>query len=100
MNFIIIAILVFLGIMLALKMNNIRTKIAYFLITIGIGFLLLTGFIVVSGKNLDTSTIDGISSAAKTYVVWFGHAGSNVMKVSSYVVNQEWRGDSETNSTG
>jgi len=99
MNFIIIAILVFLGIMLALKMNNIRTKIAYILITIGIGFLLLTGFIVVSGKNLDTSAIDGISSAVKTYVVWFGQVSSNVMKVSSYVVNQEWRGDSETNST-
>ncbi|MBU2616479.1 MAG: hypothetical protein KKB79_00670 [Nanoarchaeota archaeon] len=98
MNFIIIAVLAFLGVFLALKWNNIRTKLAFYLITLGVVFILLIGFFVVSGKNVDMSTVDGVSGAVKTYLSWFSQVGSSVMRVSSYAVNQEWKGDG-SNST-
>ncbi|MBU2615988.1 MAG: hypothetical protein KKC19_02695 [Nanoarchaeota archaeon] len=97
--FLIISALAFIGLMIALRMNNFRTKIAYLFIALGVGFLLLTGFLIFSGKGVNVDTIDGVSGAMKTYVAWIGQATSNVIKVSSYAVNQEWKGDG-ANSTG
>jgi len=99
MIFWIIVVLVFLGVFLSFKMNNFRTKFAFFFIIIGISFLLLTGFIFISGKSVDVSSVDGVSSALKTYVSWLGNAGSNLVKISTYAFNQEWKGDAG-NSTG
>jgi amino acid permease len=99
-NFFIIAIFVVLVIFIAFKWNNLRTKTAFIFIFLGISFLLLTGYLILSGKGVNFSTVEGISSAAKTYVSWIGIAGSNIIKVSSYALNQEWKSDSITNSTG
>ena len=99
-NFFIVAIFVVLVIFIAFKMNNLRTKMAYIFIFLGFSFLLLTGYLIFSGKAINFSTVGGISSAAKTYVTWFSNAGSNIIKVSSYALNQEWKSDSITNSTG
>jgi len=73
---------------------------AYIFIFLGFSFLLLTGYLVFSGKGIDFSNIGGVTSAIKTYVSWIGTAGSNIIKVSSYALNQEWKSDSITNSTG
>lgn len=99
-NFLIIAIFVVLVVFIAFKMNNFRTKMSYIFIFLGVSFLLLTGYLILSGEGVNFSTIGGISSAAKTYVSWIGTAGSNIIKVSSYALNQEWKSDSVTNSTG
>ena len=73
---------------------------AYIFIFLGVSFLILTGYLIFSGQEVNFSNVGGISSAAKTYVSWLGHAGSNIIKVSSYALNQEWKSDSITNSTG
>ncbi len=99
-NFFVIGILIILVIFIAFKWNNIRTKTAFIFIFLGVSLLLLTGYLVLSGKDINFSTVDGISSAVKTYVSWFANAGSNIIKVSSYAFNQEWKSDSITNSTG
>ncbi len=99
-SFWLIALVAALFVFLAFKMNNLRTKTAYIFIFLGISFLLLTGFIVFSGKEISLTTVEGVSSALKTYVSWFGNAGSNVIKVSSYVLKQEWKSDDITNATG
>jgi len=98
-NFLVIAIFVVLVVFLAFKMNNLRTKTAYIFIFLGVSFLLLTGYLIFSGGDANFSTVGGISSAAKTYVSWIGNAGSNIIKVSSYALNQEWKSDSIINST-
>ena len=99
-NFLIIAIFIVLVVFLAFKMNNLRTKTAYIFIFLGVSLLLLTGYLVFSGDGVNFSNVGGISSAVKTYVAWIGNAGSNIIKVSSYALNQEWKSDSITNSTG
>lgn len=73
---------------------------AFIFIFLGVAFLLLTGYLVLSGKEISFSSVEGISSAAKTYVSWLANAGSNIIKVSSYAFNQEWKSDSIINNTG
>ncbi len=98
-NFLVIGILVLLIVFIAFKWNNLRTKMAFIFIFLGVAFLLFTGYLVLSGKEVNFSTVEGISSAAKTYVSWLVNAGSNIIKVSSYAFHQEWKSDSITNST-
>ena len=92
-NFWIIGILAVLVVFILFKTNNLRTRIAFIFILLGVSFLLLTGYLIFSGKEVNLTTIGGISSAAKTYVSWLGNAGSNVIKISSYVFKQDWKGD-------
>jgi len=99
-NFLVIGIAVVLLIYIAFKWNNLRTKTAFLFIFLGVAFLLLTGYLVLSGKNINFSTFEGISSAAKTYVSWLVNAGSNIIKVSSYALHQGWNSDSAKNDTG
>jgi len=98
-NFLVIAILIALVVFIAFKWNNLRTKMAFIFIFLGVAFILLTGYLILSGKDVNFSTVEGISSAAKTYVSWLGHAGSNIIKISSYALHQEWKSDNITNST-
>lgn len=98
-NFFIIALVIILVVFIAFKMNNLRTKMAFIFIFLGVAFLLLTGYLVFSGKEINFSTVEGASSAVKTYVSWLGHAGSNIIKISSYAFHQEWKSNT-TNSTG
>ena len=98
-NFVVIGILILLVVFMAFKWNNLRTKTAFIFIFLGVSFLLLTGYLVLSGKEINFSNFEGISSAAKTYVSWLANAGSNIIKVSSYAFHQEWKSDSVTNST-
>ena len=99
-SFWLIAVLVVLVVFLAFKMNNFRTKAAYIFIFLGVSFLFLTGFLIFSGKEVNLTTVEGVTSAIKTYVSWLGNAGSNIIKISSYVLKQEWKEDDITNSTG
>ena len=92
-NFWIIGILAVLVVFILFKTNNLRTRIAFIFILLGVSFLLLTGYLLFSGKEVNLTTIGGVSSAAKTYVSWLGNAGSNVIKISSYVFKQDWKGD-------
>ncbi len=99
-NFLIVAIAVVVIVFIAFKMNNFRTKMSYIFIFLGVSFLLLSGYLILSGKGVNFSSVGGITSAVKTYVSWIGTAGSNIIKVSSYALNQEWKSDRITNSTG
>lgn len=94
-----LGLLALLVIFLAFKWNNYRTKLAYVFIALGVGFVLVTGMIVYSGGDINLSTVDGVSSAVKTYFSWLVNAGSNIIEVTSYAFNQEWKGDELINST-
>lgn len=98
MNYLIVAGVAFLLIFLALKWNNVRTKIAFYLITLGVVFVLVIAFVVVSGEGIDSDSINGVTSAVKTYASWIGQAASSVVKVSTYAFNQGWKDGG--NSTG
>lgn len=76
-----------------------RTKLTYIFIVLGISFLFITGFLVFSGNKINVSTLEGISSAAKTYFSWVVNAGSNIIEVTTYAFNQEWKEGEVLNET-
>lgn len=92
-NFLIIALIALLLVFILFKWNNARTRLAFLFIILGVSFLLLTGYLIFSGKEVNLKTVGGISDAAKTYVSWLGNAGANIVKVSTYAFKQNWKGD-------
>jgi len=98
MNFVLIALGALLVIVLALKWNNVRTKMAFYFITLGVAFVLLLAFMVFADKAPNVDSVDGVFSAVKTYTSWIGQAISGVVKVSTYAFNQGWKDGG--NSTG
>ncbi|MEM3091611.1 MAG: hypothetical protein QXD05_00560 [Candidatus Pacearchaeota archaeon] len=92
-NFLIIALVAILLIFIFFKWNNIRTKIAFIFILLGVSFLLLTGYLFLSGKEVNLNNLNGIKSAVSLYVGWLGNAGSNIAKISAYAFKQDWKGD-------
>lgn len=98
-NFLIIALIALLLVFILFKTNNLRTKVAFLFILLGVGFLLLTAYLIFSGKEVNLTSISGISSAAKTYVSWLGNAGSNIVKVSGYIFKQDWKGEVIVNNS-
>lgn len=98
--FVIIGLILILFIFGAFKMNNFRTKTAYIFILLGVFFVFLTGYIIFSGKEVNLTTIGGISDAAKTYLSFFGTVASNLVKVTSYAFNQEWKDNPDNDKNG
>ncbi|MBU2503687.1 MAG: hypothetical protein KJ879_01375 [Nanoarchaeota archaeon] len=93
MNYILIAVVAFLIILVALKWNNIRTKMAFYFIALGVIFILLMTFMVFSDGGANPDSIDGFTSSVRTYASWIGTAGSSVLKVSTYAFKQGWKDD-------
>lgn len=98
-SFFVIAGFLLLIIFIAIKEDDFKRRIAHLLMIIGVCFLLLTAYIIFSGKEVNLTSMEGISNAVKTYFSWLTVAGKNIARVTSYAFNQEWRGG-ETNSTG
>ncbi|MEX0920664.1 MAG: hypothetical protein WDZ62_00145 [Candidatus Pacearchaeota archaeon] len=99
-NFLILTLLILVIVFLFFKWNNYRTKLAYLFIVLGIGFLLVTGLIFFSDGKINTDTIEGVSSATKTYFSWIVNAGSNIIEVTTYALSQEWKAEEVLNETG
>jgi hypothetical protein len=81
---------------LVLETKRLKHKlVAIFLI----GLLLLTYFgfgIAIKGKDLDLTSVSGMTEAGKLYFVWLGNAFVNLKHITAYAVNQNW---SEINET-
>ncbi len=96
-NFVLIGIAALLVVFFSFKINNASTTLLWRISLIGIAFLLLMVYIIFSGKGINN--IEGISDSVKTYLSWLSTAGKGIVRVTSYVFNQDWR-DSENNRTG
>ncbi len=96
-NFVLIGILALLVVFLSFKVNNASTTLLWRISLVGIAFLLLMVYIIFSGKGVNN--IEGISDSVQTYLSWLSNAGSGIVRVTSYVFNQEWK-DNGNNRTG
>lgn len=66
--------------------QNLALRIAAFLFLF---FLLSFGYLAVK-HDLSFSSMSNISYAGKVYIVWLGAIIDNVVKVSGYVLQQDW----------
>ncbi|MEM4325712.1 MAG: hypothetical protein QXU40_00200 [Candidatus Pacearchaeota archaeon] len=95
-NFILIGLILLLLIFLSFKINNLRTRVAFFFIFLGIAFLFLTVYIAFSGKEINLKTVEGVSSAIRTYASWLSAAGSNLIKIGGFALKQDWSGGNKS----
>lgn len=90
--FLIGAILVVLFI--GFKFKEARHKIGLISSLFLLMFFLISFGQVYLTNDLDLSNFDGLVEAGKLYFSWLGSFANNVVKVTSYVVQQDWVGNS------
>ncbi|MEK6819446.1 MAG: hypothetical protein AABY10_05960 [Nanoarchaeota archaeon] len=99
MNWIIVAgIVVVLYVLFMFKMNNFRTKVAFIFIFLGVCFVLMTAYYVLSDNKPDLSNIDGWTQSGKVYFSWLTNAFSSAFKVTGDAI-KEIGGNVAKNST-
>ncbi len=89
MNWWLIAVLVFVGIVL-FKAKELKHRLGLLVIAFLAIFLFLSVYQVYSTNSLDLSTFSGIVQAGKVYFSWLGTIFHNAGKVSSFAVQQDW----------
>lgn len=91
MNIILSILLIILFLSVIYKWKKFGSKWIYKIIFLGISFVILTGFIAFYGKNIDFKTFDGMNNATRIYFSWLKNTGSEISKITSYVINQGWK---------
>jgi len=70
------------------KWNNVRTKLAYLFISLGVGFALLFAFFVFVKEKSDLSSIDSAINSFKTYLAWMWSSMAKTVKTTGNVINE------------
>ena len=79
---IIAVLLVYIG----FRWNNIRTKMAFFLMLFGVLFLLFFAFLLFTGSSFNFSVINDVASSLKVYALWIKTAAVNVFKTTGKII--------------
>lgn len=87
--FIILAIIALLLVFIMFKWNNIRTKLAYLFIFLGIGFVMLFVFFVFIKEKSDLSSLDSTISAFRTYLAWMWSSTKETAKITGSAISEE-----------
>ena len=83
-------ILALIVLMVLFKFKEIRHKIGLITIAIIALFFVFSFLQLRTIHKIDLTTFDGVLSAGRIYVSWMGNVVSNIVGVSSYVVDQQW----------
>lgn len=71
-------------------LSLIKENFFYFFAIALFIFLAISLTHINSKYDIDLKTSEGMVEAAKIYLSWAGNVMSNVGKVTSYAINQEW----------
>ncbi len=94
----VVVVLIVLALMF--KFKEIRHKIGLVVAILVFLFLLASAIHLYNNSNtLDLTTFDGVVSAGKLYFNWIGSITANVIKISGYVINQNWTINAQTNQS-
>ena len=85
-----IIVIAMLVILFYFKMNNIRTKVAFFFIIFGVLFVLLFAFLVATGSSFDFSDMAKYLAETKAYFLWIKAAVVNVVEFTGRVIGVDW----------
>ncbi len=86
----ILIILLILILIVMFKFKEIRHKIGLLVVTGILLFLIFSIAQLYRSHSLDLTSFDGIVAAGKIYFSWLGNVFHNLVKTSSYVVQQNW----------
>lgn len=94
---IIIAIVALLIIFIYFKINNFRTKIAFFFIFLGVIFILFFAFLFSSESNSNFAIIGKFIEETKIYLLWIKSALGNVIEFTGKIIGVDWIQDVSKN---
>ncbi len=86
---ILIALVVFV-VFVFFKFKEFRHQLSLFLVIGLILFFLISFGNQYASNHFDLKTFDGVIQAGRVYFSWLGSFTGKVVKVSSYVVQQDW----------
>ena len=94
-NWLIIAILIVLGV-IVLKANHFRHRFwIFFLIFIAI-FLYISITAVHSKYNLDFTTFEGLSNSIRVYLGWLGNGFQNMKALVGNAIKMDWTSNNKS----
>ena len=79
---IIAAIVIFIG----FKWNNLRTKLAFVFIMVGVLVLIFFAFMVITGSTFDFSSVGNVLSSLRLYLVWAKEAAVSVFEITGRAI--------------
>jgi len=85
-----VVIVALLIIFVYFKMNNLRTKVAFFFIFLGVIFISLFAFLFSSGSTFDFSVLGKIAEETKVYLIWIKSALVNVVEFTGKITGIDW----------
>lgn len=92
-----IVVVALLIIFVYFKMNNLRTKVAFFFIFLGVILIFLFAFLFSSGPNSGFSTLGKIVGETKVYLIWAKSALVNVVEFTGKITGIDWIQDISNN---
>ena len=92
-----IVIVALLIIFVYFKMNNLRTKVAFFFIFLGVIFISLFAFLFSSGSTFNFSTLGKIVEETKVYLLWAKSAFVNIVEFTGKITGIDWIQDVSNN---
>ncbi|MBM3232774.1 hypothetical protein FJZ18_01250 [Candidatus Pacearchaeota archaeon] len=74
-----------------LRFREVRHRATHMIIAIFLLLLVGSAVVVYFNNDVDLTSFDGIAEAGQLYFKWIGTIFSNLGKVSSYAVQQDWQ---------
>lgn len=88
-----IVALLIIAVWVIIEVKRMRHKMFAIFLVVLILFSYFSVSFVFKGKDIDYTSISGVSDAAKIYLSWLGSAFKNLKTITSEAINMEWAGN-------
>ncbi len=90
MNWVFILVVLGVVVFVLIKFTDLKHRFRFIFFSFLLIFLVLSIGYVYSANELDLKSSKGIINAGKIYFVWLTQVVSNIIKISGYVIGQDW----------
>lgn len=94
-----LVVLIIVIVLIVMKVVNKKQEAAVKITLILFIFLMITAGYVTISRGIDLTSFDGIKEGVRVYIAWISSIFSNIGKVTSFVINQDWSIQTAANST-
>jgi 4-amino-4-deoxy-L-arabinose transferase-like glycosyltransferase len=91
--FIIVGVIVAFLIFTIIKTRHAKDRIIWVIILLTVALFYIGYLMVLSNKNIDYGTMEGIKTAASLYLGWFVNVFDNVKIITTNAIKLDWKGN-------
>ena len=97
--FLVVLGLIILAAFMFLKTVHLKDRIVWSIVLAIIGFLALGYWLVLSDKNIDFGSAEGLQTTVKLYFGWFANMFDNVKTLTGEAINMDWKSTKPINNS-